>query len=676
MPFSSTLKNFYENGLFELTNAQIFFEHIVGLKKEIQHLKDDKPRIHNYEIDLKNISVIPGLLPREGQKQLLTGRANEHENRSWNEKFPDAFLAQMATVNEFNIPLNFMDTGKDYEINLDTLAQSLIFLLVQPDFWNSVKLERLFFYKKDQIDYKTTRHFYNSLLNSLAQNESLKALSIKPFSLSQHRKGLVDFLTQHTELEVLQLEVIEANGQDWLELCQILSTHPKLKSFHLDDNSLLDANAYSALVGLLDENYRIEISLPEPTECALLEAYEPLKQRLSKTGLERFKEDHLAQDKLLHVALTALDFIQKLRSTDQIKKQVLFKKQFDFLIANEGQLAITHYQKEDWAKSINVLPLIYQNHTEYLKNESSLVRLQMDKLVADGSKTIGYVLMEKALETQNGGALEFLLNTNINLFEFPNDGKDPFLVKALQSRWDLKRLVVEHIRQDERLTERSSEYLAIYPDLSNLFKEFKDHLDGYAAHLVKKDNPPILLSLAKQILITWRKILGIENPSSKRVEECAQIYLKLDKSLQIISQTAGEYSYDYFNEVHKIIIKMKEDSIKTLKGFFNTSLLHQEILNLIRKFEIQLLDTKKVVVDKKDEVINHLEENHRREKAFLNEKFEQAEAKRAEAEAKLAEMEEKLKELQQRTSNHSYPLEESSTSQDQSRTETRGFFRP
>jgi len=669
MPFSSTLKNFYENGLFELTNAQIFFEHIVGLKKEIQHLKDDKPRIHNYEIDLKNISVIPGLLPREGQKQLLTGRANEHENRSWNEKFPDAFLAQMATVNEFNIPLNFMDTGKDYEINLDTLAQSLIFLLVQPDFWNSVKLERLFFYKKDQIDYKTTRHFYNSLLNSLAQNESLKALSIKPFSLSQHRKGLVDFLTQHTELEVLQLEVIEANGQDWLELCQILSTHPKLKSFHLDDNSLLDANAYSALVSLLDKNYRIEISLPEPTECALLEAYEPLKQRLSKTGLERFKEDHLAQDKLLHVALTALDFIQKLRSTDQIKKQVLFKKQFDFLIANEGQLAITHYQKEDWAKSINVLPLVYQHHTEYLKNESSLVRLQMDKLVADGSKTVGYVLMEKALETQNRGALETLINANVNLFEFPDNEEEPFLVKALQSRGDLKRLVVEHIRQDQRLTERASEYLAVYPDLSDLFKEFKEHLDGYGAHLVKKDNPSILLLISKKILSTWRKVLDLENPSGRRGRECAEILLTLDKSLQIIGHTPGGASYDSFDEVHKIMIKMREDSMQALRGFFNTSLLHEKILKLIKKFEMQLLATKKVVVDKKDEAINHLEENHQREKALLHEKLKKAEAERAEMKETIREL------LKQMASSHSQASEERPDSQDQIRA-TRGFFRP
>jgi len=355
---------------------------------------------------------------------------------------------------------------------------------------------------------------------------------------------------------------------------------------------------------------------------------------------------------------------------------VLFKKQFDFLIANEGQLAITHYQKEDWAKSINVLPLVYQHHTEYLKNESSLVRLQMDKLVADGSKTVGYVLMEKALETQNRGALETLINANVNLFEFPDNEEEPFLVKALQSRGDLKRLVVEHIRQDQRLTERASEYLAVYPDLSDLFKEFKEHLDGYGAHLVKKDNPSILLLISKKILSTWRKVLDLENPSGRRGRECAEILLTLDKSLQIIGHTPGGASYDSFDEVHKIMIKMREDSMQALRGFFNTSLLHEKILKLIKKFEMQLLATKKVVVDKKDEAINHLEENHQREKAFLNEKFEQAEAKRAEAEAKLAEMEEKLKELQQRTSNHSYPLEESSTSQDQSRTETRGFFRP
>lgn len=348
MPFTSALKDFYENGSFELINSQLYFENIYRLQKRAQHLNEDKPEIDIYQICLKNIAVLLGPTPKERHEQVLTGRANEHENRVWDERLVDAALAQMASINGFNIPLNFRDSEQVHETNLTGLIKVLIILLVKPA-WNSIELERIFFYKKDQKFYKATENFYSALLNSLALNKSLRKLTIKPFSLSQHRKNLVNFLTQHTQLEFLHLEITEANKHDWLEFCKALSIHPNLKCLHLG-NSLLDVNAYAALTNLLDENYRIEVSLPESPENNLLEAYESLHQRLSKSGLERFKEDHLSQDKLLQVAITALEYLYKLKSTDQIRKQVLFKKQFDFLIANEGYLAITNYQKEEWIK--------------------------------------------------------------------------------------------------------------------------------------------------------------------------------------------------------------------------------------------------------------------------------------------------------------------------------------
>ncbi|EDP46016.1 hypothetical protein RICGR_1152 [Rickettsiella grylli] len=102
------------------------------------------------------------------------------------------------------------------------------------------------------------------------------------------------------------------------------------------------------------------------------------------------------------------------------------EQQFDFLVDNEGYRAIASDQKEAWAEKIKVLPLVYQNHIDYLEQEASFVQLQMSEVVADGSKTIGYVLLEKALETQNPKALKTLLNANINLFEFQHNGRSFF----------------------------------------------------------------------------------------------------------------------------------------------------------------------------------------------------------------------------------------------------------
>ncbi|MFZ0218902.1 MAG: hypothetical protein WAL30_01665 [Candidatus Aquirickettsiella sp.] len=227
-------------------------------------------------------------------EHVLSGATVEHSPRLWHGRLTDVALVQMGAINGFNAPLNFRDPEESQEQQLAALKGSLHSLLALPTTWNSIELDHVFFHKDHHKDHYTTKHFYNDFLNSLAKNDALKELTIKPISLSKHRNSLVNFLTQNTQLEALHLEISEANRQDWLELSQILAVHPKLKSFNLG-NSILDANAYSVLANLLDENYRIEITLPEPTDEHSLKAYEPLKQRLSKSGLVRFKEDYLSR---------------------------------------------------------------------------------------------------------------------------------------------------------------------------------------------------------------------------------------------------------------------------------------------------------------------------------------------------------------------------------------------
>ncbi|WP_240992230.1 hypothetical protein [Rickettsiella grylli] len=192
-------------------------------------------------------------------------------------------------------------------------------------------------------------------------------------------------------------------------------------------------------------------------------------------------------------------------------------------------------------------------------------------------------------------------------------------------------MVVDYIRSDQRLLERASEYLVTYPDLRNLFKKFfKEHLDDYGAHLVKKDNPTVLFLIAKKILHTWRSIVELENPSEKRGKECAAIYLVLDKSLQIMEKTS-EDTYNAFDAVHTFERRFD----KSVTRFFNTSFLHEKILELIHKFEIQLLLRKKEIKEKE---INQL-----KERAVSREKFLNLEAKNTDLEAENAEIKAQLK---------------------------------
>jgi hypothetical protein len=625
------LENFSENGFLGLSDSQISLDDLGSLEKRFQTLRKDNSELSDYRINLSNIAVILNV-----PQQVITGRITEYPCRTWKENYTDFTLVQMANIHGFNASLNLSDPKEEH---VNKLSRGLVSLLVQP--WSSIRLENVVFHEYNQIDSSASMGFYDYSLYSLARNKVLKVLTIKPLSLISHGRSIVNFLTEHTELQRLRLQITESNRENWQELCQTVSRHPNLEYFHLD-TSVLDANAYIALNKLLDENYRIKISVPEPTNRNVLKAYEHLKQRLSTPGLERFKADYLTQDTLLQVAVNSLEFLQKLKSPEQINDQVRFEKLFNFLVDNKSHLAITDDQKEDWIENAKVLPIIYQNHPEYLKNEASLVQLRMDALVADGNKTIGYVLLEKALETQNQSALETLLYANANLFEFPDNNEEAVLVNALQSKGDLKRIVVEYIQQDQRLVALAEEYLVAYPELKNLFKDFKNHLDKYGAHLVKKDNPSVLFSLSKNILYAWRKILDFENPSGTRGKECAELYLNLDKSLKIIAHNPEGATYDSFDEVHKIIIKMKEDSMKAVRGAFNSSFLHEEALALVSNFERQLMNVKKKVVNEtfknKDNEIKQLKEGRKQERSVFNGKSTQLEAENAEVRAENAEV--------------------------------------
>lgn len=50
---------------------------------------------------------------------------------------------------------------------------------------------------------------------------------------------------------------------------------------------------------------------------------------------------------------------------------------------------------------------------------------------------------------------------------------------------------------------------------------------------------------------------------------------------------------------------MKENSMQALRGFFNSSFLHDKVLELIKEFEMQLLTGKKEINYEKDKTIKH-----------------------------------------------------------------------
>jgi hypothetical protein len=534
----------------------------------------------------------------------------------------------------------------------------------------------------------------------------------------------------HTKLDTLHLDITEAKQSDWQALCRVLASHPTLKSLNLG-SSILDAYVYTTLAeDLLDKNYQIEITLTEPTDPDLLEAYQPLKQLLFQPGLERFKEKYLSQNNLFQMAVESLESLKKLKSVRyQNSQQAQLEKQFDFLLRNRASLTITNGNYND------VLRPIYQKH-HYLINEESpsLIKLHLDALLpSNTAKTVGSILLEKALETNNQKVIQTLLNANVNLFEFPPDEEEPFLVKALQSSGNIRRLVLDHIRrndqleefdllqlrianesktigyillkktlqnenlyilrnllaakadlfefpkdeqepflikvfqssgelknfvvdyirQDSRLIQLTSERLKNYSGLLQVFTNLKNHLDKYSSHLVKKDNPSLLMSIAYEALTTWNKMLGLQNPSEARDKECAQIYKDLDESLKVINQSPLGLTYAAFSEVQKIMHRMKGKSVNALRGIFNVSSLHDKAIKLVDEFDDQLKASKDQLLEQQDktiqdqaEQIKQLTENREKEQKELKTENVELKIKQADTEIKLAEMEVKQHKLE------------------------------
>lgn len=694
MPFASALKEFSESGFFELKNSELSSGNVLQLQRSVEQLKKNqfsKP----LGIRLKDIQMLPDVL----RKKPDSGPVIQHVPRRWVDGYGDLAISQMASSHGFTAPMNFGDLHEvvwhpeKEKTPLEKLKQGLISLLSQS--WSSIELEQLFFYPNHQIDKQATEEFYNELLYSLARNDALKKLTISPFSLSK-QIALIAFL-QKTKLEHLHLDIIEANRFSWEELCRVLAEYPTLQSLNLG-NSVLDNFAHKALLDLLDKNYKTEITLLEPTDLELLKAYQPLKQRLTKFGIERFKEDHLTQDKLFQLAIDTLITLKNFKlPIGYPAQQKQLEKLFDRLVNKQTALAIAPHGKN----YIETLPPIFKKHS-YLVNQADSIpvllaidtleknsarsrgsillekaletnnqkvmqslfkananlfefppheeepflvkvlqspvdikklvldhircKYQMVELdllqhrVAGESKTIGYVLLKKALKKEDLSALRNLLTIKADLFESPQDESEPFLVKVFQSPGELKNCVVSHIRQDSDLIQLASERLKLYPNLLKVFIDLKEHLDKYSLHLVKKDNPSILMFIAYEALSIWNRMLGLQNPSEKRDSECAQIYKDLDESLKAINHDPTGATYVALCEVQKIMHKLKEKSVKALRGIFKASSLHDRAIELVDEFDSQLEANKALIhiqheerIKQQDKKIEEINLNHAKE---------------------------------------------------------------
>ncbi|WP_171910077.1 hypothetical protein, partial [Rickettsiella grylli] len=562
-----------------------------------------------------------------------------------------------------NMPLNFAVRYPKKGVNspkrqLEALEKSLLSLLTQ--LWDFIELDQLFFYSNHQIDLLTTHHFYKKFLNTLVQNTCLKKLILKPFSLSEYIENLVAFLL-YAKLDTLHLDITEANPSAWQAFCEVLKQHPTLKSLIL--GRISDPFAYSALLDLLDNNPQLKITLLEPVDENTLKTYRALQQRLSKLNLEHFKETHLSQSRLFKIALSTLESLKQLQSDPNktLEKEKQLETRFALLLGDKNPIVTGSEHR------VNALQFIYQPYNPLIYDDAAaLIQLDIHKMletrrtvgyillkkalethnreamktllnacarwyefpcheeepflirvfqentglshfvfdhiwqtvhmdksslirlyIPHRNQTVGYVLLQKVLKTQNIQLLQNLLNAQVNLFEFSENEKESFLVNIFQCQGAVRKRIIEHIKQDSHLITQALESLkgTNYKGLIHIFNDLKNHLDHYNSLLVEREHPSFLISIAYGILTIWRKIVKLQNLAERRNKECAELYLDLAKSLQMIKCDFNENTDATLSAVLIIMQKIKEKSLNAVRGLFNRSYLHDRVVELAERFE-------------------------------------------------------------------------------------------
>ncbi len=228
-----------------------------------------------------------------------------------------------------------------------------------------------------------------------------------------------------------------------------------------------------------------------------------------------------------------------------------------------------------------------------MKEHFALFQLHLDTFIPTHGKTVGYFLLEKALETKNEEAMEALLKANVNLFEIPPppNTEEPFLKRALQGRrrCPIKKLLLSHIRKNSSLMELAVGHFSEHSELHNVLKELIDHLSKYGDILIHKNDLSGLYFFTKDVVNLCRKMFGLESPSEKRGEEYAGFQLGLYESIQVATVNGQERpNPDSLSHMQKIVREMIEMSSSALRGFSNGSELHVPMLIILKKLDIEL----------------------------------------------------------------------------------------
>lgn len=515
--FKLAFERFEKTGYFELTETQLNLSQIKQLHAHLKKkIKTPDFKKYSYQFHLHHVDLVPhGARKIADTKPAITGAVNSQEYaRQWNDRATDRRLLNLSggsvsvVTPVYITPLETARVEKHYA----DLEEALSSLLNMPGTWYSIILDKVNLLAENQ-NLPLSHSFQLNLLKSLLENvaahaKTLGELSLKPLS-TRSKSELIHVLNHCTNLHTLHLALDSPTNNHFLQdISPALEKHPKLRRLDVSD-ILLDEFGYGCLSRLLDENYRIDrIDLPpEPSDEVLALQHQALTGRLAELGVKRFELEHISQERLLELAVNALEN----KDMDCFVSLLSQQSSLPAIMAKENSDAITLEYK--------TLLDVYRHHPDYVNLYASRFQLNLQRPYREAgeqpSKTVGYFLLEKAFSAQNADGVKHLLTAGANLLEHSNEEsallRQLFIKKECPS-W--KKEVVQYLQRDLTVlvppVSRLAQFSNVYVGLLGI----KKHLDIYLTKLIERRGWPLFLQVMSGVFfhfedrtIEWKRAL-------------------------------------------------------------------------------------------------------------------------------------------------------------------------
>jgi hypothetical protein len=448
-----------------------------------------------------------------------------------------------------------------------SLEQALINLLCH-ELWQVIRLNKI-----EVIENLTlSEDFYHRFLCfSYYQDLNKLNLSLPYTGLESY---FLQFFKKNPRLKSLRLDLNYEPPAGFIKELTELITDSKLEKLYFG-NTPLDLDAYNALDLLLDNNYYLQVKIPEADheDEELRDTYTQLARRATKKGYERFKEEQLTQNKLLTIA----EYVLRQRgltgllslSNDEDDLPMMTK------IVRFGSLS-------------EYIPQIYKKHSIYInQNYKTLLLDWMMPLEFDPQKTTAHHLINVAIEKKDGQSIITILeevkkqdeagfaillnagNENNVLDIFSKfDGK-----KHKPSPW--LKPVLNYIEKNiDYLIPRFGD-LSRHKDLYTLLQEFRDHLIHYLETMNARSG--------------WSEffkcITGIASHLKERKKEWDFAFKALIKAVEAGTNPEQPLVSERIRELRQYILPLAYNAYHAKKGWKNVSELHDENFRLVREVD-------------------------------------------------------------------------------------------